>query len=110
MDTTTTRRLVYSLITVVLSVLCKVTSHSCVSEHYLYVRWSFITSRMYLRCTYVAITGRVDCTSWEVDNKYYGATLEFEVCGPEKDLSEDCQAVAILYDFRQVSRMVCSLG
>ena len=52
----------------------------------------------------------MDCTSWEVDNKYYGATLEFEVCGPEKDLSEDCQAVAILYDFRQVSRMVCSLG
>lgn len=56
-----------------------------------------------LTILHVAITGREDCTSWEVNNKYYEATLEFEVCNLERDVLKDYQAVIVLHDFYQVS-------
>ena len=58
----------------------------------------------------VAVTGREDCTSWEVSNKYYEATLEFEVCSLETDMVENYQAVIILHDFYQVGGAVQSAG
>ena len=100
---------------IVRSVVTK--TSSCASHNHafttlsLYSIWpSYHVFQLAAPSLHVAITGRVDCTSWGVDNKYYEATLEFEICSLEKELSKDYQAVIILHDFHQVSSVVRSSG